>query len=139
VGRTAATERILKELWRHHNVPGDPGGKSLSELVKGCLPYISSSNVVEALRDIQRLRNRSAHDGYEIADEDGLTAVRRLLDGLVWFTTTGSQALTGDVPRLTPEVAKKAEFLAGLYLTLFLGWWGAGKDRRTRVKVASSA
>lgn len=112
------TERILKELWRHHNVPGDPSGKALSELIKGCRPHIASSTVLDALRDIQLLRNRSAHDGYEIAEEDGLTAVRRLLDVLVWFTTTGSQALTGDVPRLTPVVAKKAEFLAGLYLTL---------------------
>lgn len=112
------TERILKQLWRHHDVPGDPSGKSLSELIKGCRTHISSSTVLDALTDIQRLRNRSAHDGYEIADEDGLTAVRRLLDVLVWFAGTGSAALTGDVPRLTPLVAKKAEFLAGLYLTL---------------------
>jgi hypothetical protein len=113
-----ATEKILKELWRHHDVPGDPGGKALSELIKGCLPFITSSLVVDALRDIQRLRNRSAHDGYEIADEDGLTAVRRLVDVMAWFTTTGSQVLTGEVPRLAPAVAQRAEFLAGLYLTL---------------------
>lgn len=112
------TERILKELWRHHDIPGDPAGKSLSELIKGCKPHIASGTVMDALRNIQMLRNRSAHDGYEIAEEDGLTAVRRLLDVLIWFTTTGSQVLTGDVPRLTPLVAKKAEFLAGLYLTL---------------------
>jgi Sulfatase-modifying factor enzyme 1/NACHT domain len=116
VGRAA--ERILKELWRHHNVPGDPGGKGLNDLIKGCSPYITSSVVVDALRDIQRLRNRSAHDGYHVSEEDGLTAVRRLVDVLAWFTTTGSQVLTGDVPRLTPEVAKRAEFLAGLYMTL---------------------
>jgi hypothetical protein len=113
-----ATEKILKELWRHHDVPGDPGGKALSELIKGCLPFITSSLVVDALRDIQRLRNRSAHDGYEIAEEDGLTAVRRLVDVMAWFTTTGSQVLTGEVPRLTPAVARRAEFLAGLYMTL---------------------
>jgi formylglycine-generating enzyme required for sulfatase activity len=112
------TERILKELWRHHDVPGDPSGKSLSELIKGCRPHIPANTVLDALRDIQQLRNRSAHDGYEIAEEDGLTAIRRLVTVLVWFTTTGSQALTGDIPRLTPEVARRAEFLAGLYLTL---------------------
>ena len=116
-----AAEKILKELWRHHNVPGDPSGKTLSDLIKGCLPYITSSAVVDALRDIQRLRNRSAHDGYEIAEEDGLTAVRRLVDVMTWFTTTGSQILTGDVPRLTPAVARRAEFLAGLYMTLGYG------------------
>lgn len=116
VGRSA--ERILKELWRHHNVPGDPGGKGLNDLIKGCAPHITSNSVIDALRDIQRLRNRSAHDGYEVSEEDGLTAVRRLVDILAWFTTTGSQALTGDIPRLTPAVAKRAEFLAGLYLTL---------------------
>ena len=116
VGKIA--ERILKQLWRHHNVPGDPSGRSLNELIKGCQQYITSSTVVDALRDIQRLRNRSAHDGYEIAEEDGLTAIRRLLDVLVWFTSTGNGALTGEAPRLTPLVAKKAEFLAGLYLTL---------------------
>ncbi|MEV6862455.1 SUMF1/EgtB/PvdO family nonheme iron enzyme [Streptosporangium subroseum] len=64
------------------------------------------------------MRNRSAHDGYDIADEDGLTAVRRLLDVLAWFGSTGSGILSGDVPKLAPEVAAKAEFLAGLYLTL---------------------
>ncbi|MFF3445286.1 SUMF1/EgtB/PvdO family nonheme iron enzyme [Streptosporangium sp. NPDC002721] len=112
------TERILKQLWRHHNVPGDPGGKALSELIKGAQPHIRSSSVLDSLRDIQRLRNRSTHDGYEIADEDGLTAVRRLLDVLAWFGSTGSGILTGDVPKLSPEVALKAEFLAGLYLTL---------------------
>ncbi|MBA9007233.1 hypothetical protein [Thermomonospora cellulosilytica] len=46
------TERILKELWTHHNVPGDPSGKSLSELIKGCRPHITSSSVLDALRDI---------------------------------------------------------------------------------------
>ncbi|MET8049527.1 SUMF1/EgtB/PvdO family nonheme iron enzyme [Streptosporangium sp. NPDC005286] len=112
------TERILKQLWRHHNVPGDPGGKTLSELIKGAQPHIRSSGVLDSLRDIQRLRNRSAHDGYEIAEEDGLTAVRRLLDVLAWFSSTGSGILSGDVPKLAPEVAVKAEFLAGLYLTL---------------------
>ncbi|MEV6981834.1 NACHT domain-containing protein [Sphaerisporangium sp. NPDC051017] len=112
------TERILKQLWRHHNVPGDPGGKSLNELIKGAQPYIRSGVVLDALRDIQRLRNRSTHDGYEIADEDGLTAVRRLLDVLAWFSSTGSGILSGDMPKLAPDVAAKAEFLAGLYLTL---------------------
>lgn len=116
VGR--ATERILKELWRHHGVSGDPGSKALNDLIKGCAPHIASSSVLEALRDIQRLRNRSAHDGHEIAEEDGLAAVRRLVDVMAWFTTTGSQVLTGDVPRLTHEVARRAEFLAGLYMTL---------------------
>jgi hypothetical protein len=112
------TERILKQLWRHHNVPGDPGGKSLNELIKGAQPYIRSSGVLDSLRDIQRLRNRSTHDGYEIAEEDGLAAVRRLLDLLAWFSSTGSGILSGDVPKLAPEVAIKAEFLAGLYVTL---------------------
>ncbi|MFC0862545.1 SUMF1/EgtB/PvdO family nonheme iron enzyme [Sphaerimonospora cavernae] len=112
------TERILKQLWRHHNVPGDPGGKTLSELIKGAQPHIRSGSVLDALRDIQRLRNRSTHDGYEIADEDGLTAVRRLLDVLAWFSSTGSGVLTGDIPKLATDVAAKAEFLAGLYLTL---------------------
>ncbi|WP_433420892.1 SUMF1/EgtB/PvdO family nonheme iron enzyme [Microtetraspora malaysiensis] len=112
------TERILKQLWRHYNVPGDPGGKSLNELIKGAQPHIRSGAVLDALRDIQRLRNRSTHDGYEIADEDGLTAVRRLLDVLAWFSSTGSGILSGDIPKLAPDVAAKAEFLAGLYVTL---------------------
>lgn len=42
------TERILKQLWRHHNVPGDPGGKTLSELIKGAQPHIRSSNVLDS-------------------------------------------------------------------------------------------
>lgn len=112
------TERILKELWQHHDVQGKPSGKSLNELIKGCRPHITSSTVLDSLRDIQQLRNRAAHDGYTIAEEDALTALRRLIDVLMWYTTTGSQALTGDMPRLVPAVAKKAEFLAGLYLTM---------------------
>jgi formylglycine-generating enzyme required for sulfatase activity len=112
------TERLLKQLWRHHNVPGSPAGKTLKDLISGCRPYIRSHMVIEALHDIQRLRNRSAHDGYQVADEDGLTAVRRLLDVLAWYTSTGSGALSGHVPRLAPAVAAKAEFLSGLYVTL---------------------
>jgi hypothetical protein len=74
--------------------------------------------VVSALHDIQRLRNRSAHDGHQVADEDELTAVRRLLDVLAWYTNTGSDALSGHALKLAPAVAAKAEFLAGLYVTL---------------------
>ncbi|MFI0818571.1 SUMF1/EgtB/PvdO family nonheme iron enzyme [Streptomyces sp. NPDC021098] len=112
------TEKLLKQLWRHHEVAGDPSGRMLSELIKGCRPHIRSATVLNALTDIQRLRNRSTHDGYEIAEEDGLLAVRRLVDVLAWFTSTASPALTGDDPRMQPEVARRVEFLAGLYLTL---------------------
>lgn len=112
------TERLLKRLWRHHEVPGSPAGKMLKDLIAGCRPHIRSHAVIESLHDIQRLRNRAAHDGLQVADEDGLTAVRRLLDVLTWFTSTGSGALSPDPPRLTPAVAAKAEWLAGLYVTL---------------------
>src|SRR6266568_2386655 len=112
------TERLLKQLWRHHNVPGTPAGKTLKDLIAGCRPYIRSHRVVDSLHDIQRLRNRSSHDGYEVADEDGLTAVRRLLDVLAWYTSTGSGALSEHAPQLSAAVAAKAEFLAGLYVTL---------------------
>ncbi|SNQ48811.1 conserved hypothetical protein [Frankia canadensis] len=112
------TERLLKQLWAHHEVPGDPASKALNDLIKGCRPHIRSTNVINALTDIQRLRNRSAHDGYDIAEEDGLLAVRRLLDVLDWFTTTDVASITGDAPSLDPVVEQKAEFLAGLYSTL---------------------
>jgi Sulfatase-modifying factor enzyme 1 len=112
------TERLLKLLWRHHHVPGSPAGRTLKELITGCRPYIRSHTVIEALNDIMRLRNRSAHDGYQVADEDGLIAVRRLLDVLAWYTSTSSGALSENAPRLAPAVAAKAEFLAGLYVTL---------------------
>lgn len=42
--------------------------------------------------------------------------MRRLLDILAWYTSTGSGALSGDAPRLAPAVASKAEFLAVLIL-----------------------
>ena len=48
------TERILKELWRHHDVPGDPSGKTLSELIRGCRTHIASSPSWDALGDIQQ-------------------------------------------------------------------------------------
>ena len=99
-------------------MPGTLAGKTINDLISGCRPYIRSHTVIKALRDIQRVRNRSAHDGHQIADEDGLMAVRRLIDVLVWFASTGSGALTGQVPKLAPAVAAKAEFLAGLYVTL---------------------
>jgi energy-coupling factor transporter ATP-binding protein EcfA2 len=111
-------ERLLKQLWRHHNVPGSPAGKTLKDLISGCRPHIRSHRVLDAMYDIQRLRNRSAHDGYQVADEDGLTAVRRLLDVLAWYTSTGSGALSEHAPKLAPAVAAKAEFVAGLYVTL---------------------
>ncbi|GAA0452417.1 SUMF1/EgtB/PvdO family nonheme iron enzyme [Streptomyces olivaceiscleroticus] len=112
------TEKLLKELWRHHSVEGDPSTKALNDLVKRCRPYIRSSTVLDALDDIRRLRNRSTHDGYDISEEDGLLAVRRLVDVLVWFTDTGSAALLGEEPHVAPEVARRCEFLAGLYVTL---------------------
>ncbi|MGW3496150.1 SUMF1/EgtB/PvdO family nonheme iron enzyme [Streptomyces sp. NPDC001020] len=112
------TEKLLKELWRHHGVEGDPSTKALNDLVKRCRPYIRSSTVLDALDDIRRLRNRSTHDGYDISDEDGLLAVRRLVDVLVWFTDTGSAALLGGEPDMAAEVARRCEFLAGLYVTL---------------------
>jgi hypothetical protein len=112
------TEKLLKELWRHHGVEGDPSTKALNDLVKRCHPYIRSHTVLNALDDIRRLRNRSTHDGYDISDEDGLLAVRRLVDVLVWFTDTGSAALLGGEPDVAPEVARRCEFLAGLYVTL---------------------
>ncbi|WP_249416518.1 SUMF1/EgtB/PvdO family nonheme iron enzyme [Streptomyces sp. TS71-3] len=112
------TEKLLKELWRHHDIEGDPSTKALNDLVKRCRPHIRSSTVLDALDDIRRLRNRSTHDGYDISDEDGLLAVRRLVDVLVWFTDTGSAALLGGEPDMVPEVARRCEFLAGLYVTL---------------------
>ena len=112
------TERLLKQLWIHHSAPGTPAGKTLRDLISGCRPYIRSHRVIDALHEIQRLRNRSAHDGYPVADEDGLIAVRRLLDVMAWYTSTGSGALSSHAPRLSPAVAAKAEFLAGLYVTL---------------------
>ncbi|MFD3440245.1 SUMF1/EgtB/PvdO family nonheme iron enzyme [Streptomyces sp. NPDC058685] len=112
------TEKLLKELWRHHGIEGDPSTKALNDLVKRCRPHILSSTVMDALDDIRRLRNRSTHDGYDISDEDGLLAVRRLVDVLVWFTDTGSAALVGGEPDMAPEVATRCEFLAGLYVTL---------------------
>ena len=112
------TEKLLKELWRHHSIEGDPSTKALNDLVKRCRPHIRSSTVMDALDDIRRLRNRSTHDGYDISDEDGLLAVRRLVDVLVWFTDTGSAALVGGEPDMAPEVAARCEFLAGLYVTL---------------------
>jgi hypothetical protein len=112
------TERLLKQLWRHHKVTGSPAGKTLKDLIAACRPYIRSPRVLDALHDIQRVRNRAAHDGYQVADEDGLIAVRRLLDVLEWYTSTGSGALSGQAPKLAPAVAAKAEFLAGLYVIL---------------------
>ncbi|MGH3313533.1 MAG: SUMF1/EgtB/PvdO family nonheme iron enzyme [Streptomyces sp.] len=112
------TEKLLKELWRHHGIEGDPATRALNDLVKRCQPHIRSRTVMNALEDIRRLRNRSTHDGYDISDEDGLLAVRRLVDVLVWFTDTGSSALTGGEPHMAPEVARRCEFLAGLYVTL---------------------
>jgi hypothetical protein len=113
------TERLLKQLWIHHGAPGTPNGRTLRDLIMGCRPYIRSHRVVEALHEIQRLRNRTAHDsGYPVADEDALIALRRLLDVLAWYTGTGSGALTRHAPRLSPAAAAKTEFVAGLYVTL---------------------
>jgi energy-coupling factor transporter ATP-binding protein EcfA2 len=112
------TERLLKQLWLHHGAPGTPMGKALSDLISGCRSYIRSHRVLDALHEIQRLRNRAVHDGYPVAEEDGLIAVRRLLDVLAWYTSTGSGALSQQAPKVSPATAARAEFLAGLYVTL---------------------
>lgn len=111
-------ERLLKQVWRSRSIAGDPDGKSLNDLIKSCRPYINNVNTLNALTDIQRLRNRSAHDGYEIADEDALLAIRRLLDVLDWVLTSNLVELSPQGPRLDPLVAKKMGFLAGIYSTL---------------------
>ncbi len=116
VGRI--TERLLHQLWIRHGAAGTPAGKTLKDLISGCRPYIRSHRVLDALHEIQKLRNRSAHDGYLAADEDALVAIRRLLDVLAWYTSTGSGALATNAPRLSPAAAAKAEFLVGLYVTL---------------------
>ena len=54
---------MLKQLWRHNNAPGSQAGKTLKDLIAGRRPYIRSHRVLDALHDIQRLRNRSAHAG----------------------------------------------------------------------------
>ena len=51
-----------------------------------------------------------------------MLAIRRLLDVLAWYTSTGSGALSQHAPRLSPAAAAKAEFLAGLYVTLDFRW-----------------
>lgn len=113
------TERLLKQLWYHHGLPGTPTGRTLNDLIQACRPHIRSHRVIEALHDIQRLRNRSSHDGgFSLAHEDGLTAVRRLIEVLAWYTSTGSGALNQHAPKLTPAAAAQAEFLAGLYVTM---------------------
>lgn len=112
------TEKLLKQLWKHHDIEGDPSIRALNDLIKRCRPYIRSQTVLDALEDIRRLRNRSTHDGYAIAEEDGLLAVRRLVDVLVWFTSTDSVALSSTDPRMAPEVARRSGFLAGLYISL---------------------
>ncbi|WP_431774807.1 SUMF1/EgtB/PvdO family nonheme iron enzyme [Streptomyces cucumeris] len=112
------TEKLLKQLWQHHGIEGDPSARALNDLIKRCRPHIRSPGVLDALEDIRRLRNRSTHDGYVIAEEDGLLAVRRLVDVLAWFTSTGSAAFSSGDPALAPEVARRSEFLAGLYVTL---------------------
>jgi len=109
------TERLLRQLWIHHGAPGTPNGRTLRDLILGCRPYIRSHRVLEALHEIQRLRNRSAHDRYPVADEDGLIALRRLLDVLAWYTSTGSGALTRHAPRLSPAAAAKAEASGDLH------------------------
>ncbi|MGH7927031.1 MAG: SUMF1/EgtB/PvdO family nonheme iron enzyme [Candidatus Binatia bacterium] len=111
-------ERLLKQVWRSRSIAGDPDSKSLNDLIKFCRPYINNVNTLNALTDIQRLRNRSAHDGYEIADEDALLAIRRLLDVLDWVLTSNLVELSSQGPRLDPLVAKKMGFLAGIYSTL---------------------
>lgn len=116
VGRI--TERLLRQLWIRHGAPGTPTGKALRDLISGCRPYIRSQQVLDALHEIQKLRNRAAHDGYLAADEDALVAIRRLLDVLSWYTSTGSGALTTNAPRLSPAAAAKTEFVVGLYVTL---------------------
>ncbi|MGW4411776.1 SUMF1/EgtB/PvdO family nonheme iron enzyme [Nonomuraea sp. NPDC004702] len=111
-------ERILMQLWRHHDVPGDLGEEALGDLIGKLQPYVGAGTIVDSLRDIQRLLSGSSQDGYEATEEEALTAVHQLLHVLAWLSGTDSGALNGEGPALAPEVAVKAEFLSGLYVAL---------------------
>ncbi len=115
VGR--ATERVLKKLWRDYEVQGSPDDRSINELIKGVRHFISAPAVLEALTDIQRLRNRGSHDGHEVGYDDAVLSLRKLVVVLDWYRTL--PARDGDIAtRLDPDVEARVEFLSGLYQTM---------------------
>jgi hypothetical protein len=115
-----AAERVLKEVWIRQGVPGDPSSRALNDLIKGTRDHIDRSGVLDSLADIQRLRNRSAHDGYEVAAEDAYLALRRLVTILEWFESSSAgraSAADADVV-LNIEVEERLQFVVGLHSTL---------------------
>jgi hypothetical protein len=55
VGKIA--ERLLKQLWTHHQVPGDPGGRALNDLIKGCRPHYADIGIMPMSRCVALSRN----------------------------------------------------------------------------------
>lgn len=108
-------ERILKESWDYYEVIGKPEGKGLNELIKGVKEHINSPGVLQALADIQQLRNRSAHDGYLVEEQDALVAIARFAVVLEWLQATRHD-LTGTADIVPDEeLVARIEFVSGLY------------------------
>ena len=112
-----ATERVLKALWAQHEVPGDPSSRSLNDLIKGTRDHIDSSVVLDALADVRTMRNRSAHDGYEVVTEDAHLVLHRFVTILEWFETSQSSELAGQAITLTEQLVERLQFVGGLYST----------------------
>ncbi len=108
-------ERVLKESWNYYGVIGKPEGKGLNDLIKGVKEHISSPRVLQALADIQQLRNRSAHDGYLVEEQDALVAIARFAVVLEWLQATRHD-LAGSAEILPDkELVARIEFVSGLY------------------------
>lgn len=108
------TERLLKRLWTRFGVPGDPSRKTISQLMSGVQTQITSPVALQAFRDIQTLRNRAAHDGHAVDDDDALHAIHKLLALLDWVRTTNTLLSTSGV-RVGADVEERLTFLSGLF------------------------
>jgi hypothetical protein len=110
-----AVERILKELWEYFAVAGDPSGRGLNELIKGVQEHVSSPGVLQALKDIQGLRNRSSHDGYVVEEGDALVAVQRLVRVLEWLQASRTDLAGTPEISTDPGLESRIQFMVGLY------------------------
>ncbi|MBA4496319.1 SUMF1/EgtB/PvdO family nonheme iron enzyme [Paenactinomyces guangxiensis] len=108
-------ESLLKRIWINNKVKGDPGNKTLNDLIKVCSSYIQSREVYDYMIDIQRVRNRASHHGGEVSESDAIESIRKLLKILEWFQSINAHTIADKQSILDPDIQNKVAFIIEFY------------------------
>jgi len=107
-------ERLLKQMWLYFQVEGDPASRTIAQLMRPLREHVQGGPVLEAFEEIQRGRNRAAHDGYEVTYADALAVIERFSVVLEWFSIECADLWNTGAIEMNPQVQARIEFVEGL-------------------------